>query len=100
MEDTLVEQREQNTPLRKLAKKYNIPKLSLEKLIKAAAIGKTLTGQGCKPVFNEDETANLRECIVHLASLGFGMRQKDIAELVESYVLHNDHERGKKILKY
>ena len=100
LEDALVERREQNTPLRKLAKKYNIPKSSLEKHVKAAAIGKTLTGQGSKPVFNENETANLRECIVQLASLGFGMRRKDIAELVESYVLHNDHERGKKILKY
>ena len=28
------------------------------------------------------------------------MRRKDIAELVESYVLHNDNERGKNILKY
>ena len=28
------------------------------------------------------------------------MRRKDIAELVQSYVLHNDPERGRKILKY
>ena len=30
----------------------------------------------------------------------FWYETEDIAELVESYVLHNDHERGKKILKY
>ena len=76
LEDALVERPEQNTPLRKLAKKCNIPKSSLAKHIKAVAIGKDLTGQVYKPVFNEDETANLRECIVQLASLGFGMRRK------------------------
>ena len=37
---------------------------------------------------------------VALASLGFGMRIKDVAQLVESYVQDNDHEKGKKVLKF
>ena len=73
-EDVLVEWQEQSTSLIKLAKKYNIPKSLLEKHIEAAAMSKTLTGQECKSVSSEDETASLRECIVQLANLGCGMR--------------------------
>ena len=60
--------------------------------MKVTTTGKTLTEKGYKAV--------LRECIVQLASLDSGVRLKDIAELVESYILHNDHERGTKFLKY
>ena len=38
---------------------------------------------------------DLKKCFVALVSLSFGMRIKDVAQLVESYVQHNDHETGK-----
>ena len=38
--------------------------------------------------------------ITGLADLGFSMTVRDISELVQSYVEHSDHERGKKTFHY
>ena len=43
---------------------------------------------------------DLKKCFVALVSLSFGMRIKDVAQLVESYVQHNNHEKWKKVLKF
>ena len=95
LQDALVDRKENGTSFRKLSKKYNIPRSSLERHVRAAEKGVSLTSQGGKSVFSLDETQDLKQCIVTLASLGFGMRIKDVAQLVESYVQHNDHETGK-----
>ena len=81
-------------------KKYNIPRSSLEKYVRAAERGVSLTGQGRNSVFSPDEMQDLKQYIVALANLGFGMQIKDVAQLVESYVQHNDHEKGGKKLKF
>ena len=47
-------------------------------------------------MFDEKATTDLVETIVTLADIGFGMTSKDIGELVCSYVVSNEHERGKK----
>ena len=100
LQDALVERRESGTSIRKLSAKYNVPKSNLERHISAVNKGVPLRGQGRKPVFSLDEARDLKECIVGLASLGFGMRLKDVAELVESYVMFSIMimKRGRKIL--
>ena len=100
LQDALVDRKENGTSFRKLSKKYNIRRFSLERHIRAAEKGVSLTSQGGKSVFSLDETQDLKQCIVALASLGFGMRIKDVAQLVELYVQHNDHEKGKRVLKF
>ena len=72
----------------------------MERHVRAAEKGVSLTGQGRKLVFSPDEMQDLKKCIVALLSLSFGMRIKDVAQLVESYVQHNNHEKGKKVLKF
>ena len=67
----------------------------------AAEKGVSLTGQGRrKSVFSTDKTQDLKQCIVALAVLRFGMQIKDVAQLVESYVQHNNYEKGEKVLKF
>ena len=95
LQDALVDRKESGTSFRKLSEKYNIPRSSLERHVRAAEKGVSLTGQGRKLVFSPDEMQDLKKCIVALVSLSFGMRIKDVAQLVESYVQHNDHETGK-----
>lgn len=51
-------------------------------------------------MFNEAETRDLVDTIVTFADLGFGMTSRDIGELVYSYVLHNEHDRGLKTFNY
>ena len=41
--------------------------------MRAAEKGVSLTSQGRKSVFSPDEMQDLKQCIVALASLGFGM---------------------------
>ena len=72
----------------------------MEKYVRAAERGVSLTGQGRNSVFSPDEMQDLKQYIVALANLGFGMQIKDVAHLVESYVQHNDHEKGQKNLKF
>lgn len=67
-----------------------MPGSSLERHLCATEKGVPLTGQGRKL---------FEQCIVVLASLGFGIQVKDVAQPVEPYVQHNDHEKGKKVLK-
>ena len=100
LQDALVDRKESGTSFRKLSEKYNIPRSSLERHVRAAEKGVSLTGQGRKLVFSPDEMQDLKKCIVALVSLSFGMRIKDVAQLVESYVQHNNHEKGKKVLKF
>ena len=85
----------------KIIKKYNIPRSSLERHVCAAEKGVSLTGQGRrKSVFSTDKTQDLKQCIVALAVLRFGMQIKDVTQLVESYVQHNNYEKGEKVLKF
>ena len=58
----------------------------MERLVREAEKGVSLTSQGGKLVFSPDKMQNLKQCIVALASLGFGMPIKDVVQLVESYV--------------
>lgn len=51
-------------------------------------------------VFDDKEIADLVETIVTFATLGFGMTTRDIGELVESYVEHNNHRRGLTTFNY
>ena len=81
LQDALVDRKENGTSFRKLSKKYNIPRSSLGRHVRAAEKGVSLTGQGRKLVFSSDETRDLKQCIVTLASLGFGMRIKDVAQI-------------------
>ena len=100
LQDALTERLEANTSIRKLSKKYSIPRESLRRHITYQAKGLTAGKQGRKPIFNDAETKELRQCIVDLATLGFAMTLKSVAELVESYVRENDIQRAKKIFKY
>ena len=101
LQDALVDRKENGTSFQKLSKKYNIPRSSLERHVCAAEKGLSLAGQGKrKSVFSTDQTQDLKQCIVVLAILGFGMQIKDVAQLVESYVQHNNYEKGEKVLKF
>ena len=59
-----------------------MPRSSLERHVRAAEKGVSLTSQGRKSVFSPDKMQDLKQCIVALASLGFGMWIKDVAQLV------------------
>ena len=71
----------------------------MERHVRATEKGVSLTGQGRKSVFFHGEMKDLKQCIVALASLGFGMRIKDVAQLMESYAQHNNREKEKKKFK-
>ena len=101
MKDALAEQKNKGTSVRELSKKYNIPKSSIMRHIKATnQAGYNIVSQGRKSVFNGDETLELNECIINLASLGFPLTKNDIGELVESYAILDNHQRALKIFKH
>ena len=82
------------TFIRKLEKKYGVPKSTLNRHIK--------NGDKCKVkrknVFSIKEKSELKDCIVKLADLGFPHTLKGIGELVESLVSINNVETAKNIL--
>ena len=57
--------------------------------------GRSLKKQGRKQVFNQAQLAELKQCVVDLAELGFPLSLRDIGEVVCSYVKDNDHHQGK-----
>ena len=99
LQDAQLDRTENGTLFQKLSKKCNIPSSSLERHLRAVGKVVSSTDQGRKLVFSPDETQDLKQCIVVLASPGFGMWIKDVAQPVEPYVQH-DHEKGKKVLKF
>ena len=94
-EDALAERKIAGTPIRKLAEKYGVPKSTLSR-----HLNEDITRQRRKAVFTTEEFNDLKDCIVTLADLGFGLTIKDIGELVESYVMFNEHQRGIKSFKH
>ena len=64
LQDALVDRKESGTSFRKLSEKYNIPRSSLERHIRAAEKGVSLTDQGRKSVFSPDETHDLKQCML------------------------------------
>ena len=76
LQDALVDGKENGTSFQKLSNKYNISRSSLERHVRVVEKGVSLTGQGRKSVFYPEEMQDLKQCIVALASLGFGMRIK------------------------
>jgi len=96
LQDALSERKAVGTSIRKLEKKFNVPKTTIMRHLKPIP----LQQRGRKTVFSKEEEEELRDCIVDLASLGFGLRLVDIGELVESYVKSSNHEQGKKVFNY
>ena len=84
----IAEQREAGTSIRKLSKKYGIPKTTLHKHLSGGAnetVGRTR-------VFNDNQEKDLQQCIVDMVDLGFALK-----EFVESFVFYNDLDKAKVI---
>ena len=64
LQDALVDRKENGTSFRKLSEKYNIPRSSLERHVRAVEKGVSLTDQGRKSVFSPDETQDLKQCML------------------------------------
>ena len=52
---------------------------------------------GKKPTFTSNGVADIKECVVSLASLGFAPSITDLGVLVQNYVTENNLEKS---LKY
>ena len=91
----LEECQQAGTSIRKLEKKYGVPKSTLNWHIKNGNKRKVER----KNVFIVEEESELKDCIVKLADLGFPLVLKGIGELVESFVNINNIEIAKNILK-
>ena len=91
LEQAIAERLELNTSIRDLSKKYGVTKSSLHNHIKE--IGSKKVGK--KRVFTYEEEEELRKCIVDMADLGFAITLQEIGDVVESYVMHNDIDKGK-----
>ena len=91
-----------NTSFPELEDKYNIPKATLYRHYVKHKLGLPLWTEtrGRKPVFNAEETKELTNVIINLAEIGFAPRTKDLAYLVESYVMHNDLDAAKRVFKH
>ena len=88
------------TSIRKLSEKYSIPKSTLHFHLSLRKRNLKPSGQGCKPVFTNEENEELKTCIVQLAELGFAPSITDLREIVFNYVQQNDLEHAQKRLKY
>ena len=80
--------------IRKLEKKYGVPKSTLIRHIKNGDKRKV----GRKNVISVEEESELKDCIVKLADLGCPLTLKGTGELIESLVNINNAETAKNIL--
>ena len=92
----LEERQQAGTSIRKLEKKYGVPKSTLNRHIKNGNKRKV----GRKNMFSVEEESELKDCILKSADLGFPLTLKDIGELAESFVNISNVETAKNILKY
>ena len=102
LQDAFAERLELGTSFEKLAKKYHIPVGTLHRHMSKhnSGIPHLQETRGKKPTFSEQEIAELKECIISLASLGFAPSIRDLGLLVQNYVVQNDIEKAKKVFNH
>ena len=102
LEDAIAEKTQLGTSFEKLSKKNKIPFDTLHRHIskQKAGIPHMLEKRGKKSSFTSNEKADLKECVVSLASLGFAPSIRDLGALVQNYVAENNAEKALKVLNY
>ena len=73
-------------PLRKTAKKYNIPKSTLQRWCKTDGGGPSHVGSGRKTTLTAEDEKYLIEAITYAGDLGWPLDSEQICDIVEQYV--------------